>query len=173
MRLRVFHCWLPEAEMRRYRVRSRGRRFRRPRRPGRGLRPVVRRGAEQLGDDASGQQSGDLFGELVGRMGFDPIKDLPHDLADLRLRMATRRWVNPALMSLRSRRCRGRSVKMRLPVCAGFAIVGSGMVMPLAEQNIAGLLDTKRMSSYFNRAQNFVTSFQHTGDVARSSRYAE
>ena len=44
--------------------------------------------------------------------------------------------------------------------------------MPLVEVNMAGLLDTKRMSSYFSSAQKFVTSFQHTGDVARSSRYA-
>ena len=46
------------------------------------------------------------------------------------------------------------------------------MVMPLVDENMAGLLDTKRMSSYFSSAQKLVTSFQHTGDVARSSRYA-
>ena len=44
--------------------------------------------------------------------------------------------------------------------------------MPRVEVNVAGLLDTKRMSSYFNSAQKLVTSFQHTGAVARSSRYA-
>ena len=37
------------------------------------------------------------------------------------------------------------------------------MVMPLVEVNAAGLLDTKRMSSYFSSAQKLVTSFQHTG----------
>ena len=78
--------------------------------------------------------------------------------------------MNPELISLRICRCRGGSVKMRLPSCTGFGIAGSGMVMPLVEENRAGLLDTKRMSSYFSSAQKLVTSFQHTGDVARSSR---
>ena len=41
--------------------------------------------------------------------------------------------------------------------------------MPLVEVNRAGLLDTYRMSSYLSSAQNFVTSFQTTGDLARSS----
>jgi len=59
---------------------------------------------------------------------------------------------------------------MRLPSCTGLGISGSGMVMPLADENSAGLLDTKRTSSYLSSAQNFVTSFQHTGDIARSSR---
>ena len=44
--------------------------------------------------------------------------------------------------------------------------------MPLVEENMSGLLDTNRMSSYFSSAQNLVTSFQHTGAVARSSLYA-
>ena len=44
--------------------------------------------------------------------------------------------------------------------------------MPLVEENVSGLVDTYRMSSYFSSAQNFVTSFQHTGSVARSSLYA-
>ena len=35
--------------------------------------------------------------------------------------------------------------------------------MPLVELNMAGLLDTKRTSSYFSSAQKLVTSFQHTG----------
>ena len=51
-----------------------------------------------------------------------------------------------------------------------FGIAGSGIVMPLADENSAGLLETKRMSSYLSSAQNLVTSFQCTGDVARSSR---
>src|ERR1700738_3644435 len=61
---------------------------------------------------------------------------------------------------------------MRLPSCTGFAITGSGMVMPLVEENLPGLVDTYRMSSYFSSAQNLVTSFQHTGSLARSSLYA-
>ena len=83
---------------------------------------------------------------------------------------ATRRRVKPELISLRSCRCRGGSLKIRLPSCTGLGIAGSGMVMPLVEENSAGLLDTKRMSSYFSSAQKLVTSFQHTGSVARSSR---
>src|SRR5215217_4023992 len=46
------------------------------------------------------------------------------------------------------------------------------MVMPLVEENVFGFVDTYRMSSYLSSAQNFVTSFQHTGAVARSSLYA-
>lgn len=41
--------------------------------------------------------------------------------------------------------------------------------MPFIEENRAGLLETKRMASYFSNAQKFVTSFQHTGAVARNS----
>jgi aldehyde dehydrogenase (NAD+) len=41
-----------------------------------------------------------------------------------------------------------------------------------AALNAAGLLETNRTSSYFSSAQKLVTSFQHTGAVARSSRYA-
>jgi len=85
-------------------------------------------------------------------------------------RMVTCRRVKPELISLRSCRCRGGSVKMRPPSCTGLAICGSGMVTPLVEENRAGLLDTKRTSSYFSSAQKLVTSFQQTGDVARSSR---
>ena len=61
-------------------------------------------------------------------------------------------------------------MKIRLPGCTGFGSAGSGMVMPLVEVNVAGLLDTNRMSSYLSSAQKLVTSFQHTGAVARSSR---
>src|SRR5215210_7549984 len=46
------------------------------------------------------------------------------------------------------------------------------MVMPLVEENMFGFVDTYLMSSYLSSAQNFVTSFQHTGAVARSSWYA-
>jgi len=46
------------------------------------------------------------------------------------------------------------------------------MVMPLVEENLSGLVDTYRMSSYFSSAQNLVTSFQHTGALARNSLYA-
>ncbi len=63
-------------------------------------------------------------------------------------------------------------MKIRLPGWTGLGMFGSGMVMPWVDENSAGLLDTKRMSSYFDSAQKFVTSFQHTGAVARSSRYA-
>ena len=45
------------------------------------------------------------------------------------------------------------------------------MLIPFVEVNSAGLLDTKRMSSYFANAQNFATSFHTTGEFARSSRY--
>jgi hypothetical protein len=82
----------------------------------------------------------------------------------------TRRRVNPELISLRICRCRGGSVKIRLPGCTGLGSCGSGIVMPWVEVNRAGLLDTNRMSSYFSSAQKLVTSFQHTGAVARSSR---
>jgi hypothetical protein len=87
-------------------------------------------------------------------------------------RMATCRRVNPVLMSLRSCRCRGGSVKMRLPSCTGFGNTGSGMVMPFVDEKVFGLVDTYRMSSYLSSAQNSVTSFQHTGAVARNSLYA-
>ena len=63
-------------------------------------------------------------------------------------------------------------MKIRLPSCTGFGITGSGMVMPIVEENVFGFVDTYRMSSYFSSAQNLVTSFQHTGSVARSSLYA-
>jgi hypothetical protein len=46
------------------------------------------------------------------------------------------------------------------------------MVTPSVEENRAGLLDTKRMSSCFSSAQTLVTSFQHNGDVVRSSGHA-
>lgn len=59
---------------------------------------------------------------------------------------------------------------MRLPSCTGFGITGSGIVMPFADENFPGLLETKRMSSYLHSAQKFVTSFHTTGEVARSSR---
>jgi hypothetical protein len=36
---------------------------------------------------------------------------------------------------------------MRLPSCTGFGITGSGIVMPLAEENVFGFVDTYRMSS--------------------------
>ena len=85
---------------------------------------------------------------------------------------ATRRRVKPELISLRICRCRGGSVKIRPPGCTGLGIAGSGMVMPLVELKVAGLLDTNRTSSYLSSAQKLVTSFQHTGAVARSSRYA-
>ena len=58
---------------------------------------------------------------------------------------------------------------MRFPSCTGFGITGSGIVMPLVEENVSGLVDTYRMSSYFSSAQNLVTSFQQTGVLARSS----
>ena len=83
----------------------------------------------------------------------------------------TWRRVKPALMSLRSCRCRGGSVKMRLPSCTGSGWLGSGMVIPFVDVNRPGLPDTKRTSSYLVSAQNFVTSFHTTGVVARSSRY--
>ena len=54
-------------------------------RPGPELLPVVGWGADQLGDHAGWQRSGDLFGELVDRIGFDAVEDPAHDLADLRL----------------------------------------------------------------------------------------
>ena len=63
-------------------------------------------------------------------------------------------------------------MKMRLPSCTGFGITGSGIVMPLVEENLSGFVDTYRMSSYFSSAQNLVTSFQHTGALARNSLYA-
>jgi hypothetical protein len=44
------------------------------------------------------------------------------------------------------------------------------MVMPRVEVKVAGLLETNRTSSYLSSAQKLVTSFQHTGSVARSSR---
>ena len=87
-------------------------------------------------------------------------------------RMATCLRVNPELISLRSCRCRGGSVKIRLPSSTGFSSVGSGTVMPLADENSAGLVDTKRTSSYLSNPQNPAASFQHTGSLARSSRYA-
>lgn len=85
-------------------------------------------------------------------------------------RMATWRRVKPVLINLRSCRCRGGSVKIRLPSSTGFSTAGSGMVMPLAEENNAGLVDTYRTSSYFSSPQNPASAFQHTGSVARSSR---
>ena len=75
-------------------------------------------------------------------------------------------------MSLRSCRWRGGSVKIRLPGCTGLSNIGSGIVMPLVDVNIAGSPDTNRTSSYLRRAQNLVTSFQQTGAFARSSLYA-
>ena len=82
----------------------------------------------------------------------------------------TCRRVKPALISLRSWRCRGGSVKIRLPSWNGSGWAGSGMLIPLVDVNSAGLPDTKRMSSYFASAQKFVTSFHTTGELARSSR---
>ena len=51
---------------------------------------------------------------------------------------------------------------------AGDGMAGSGSVIPFAEENLPGLLETYRMSSYFNSAQNLVTSFQQTGSLARA-----
>ena len=82
----------------------------------------------------------------------------------------TCRRVKPELMSLRSCRCRGGSVKIRLPSWTGLGMAGSGIVMPLVDVNVSGWPDTKRTSSYFVNAQKFVTSFHTTGVVLRSSR---
>lgn len=82
----------------------------------------------------------------------------------------TCRLVKPALISLRSCRCRGGSVKIRLPSCTGVSICGSGIVIPLVEVNSPGLLETYRMSSYFVSAQNSVSAFHTTGVFARNSR---
>ncbi len=61
-------------------------------------------------------------------------------------------------------------MKIRLPSITGLSIAGSGTVIPLADENSAGLVDTNLTSSYFVSAQNPCAAFQLTGSVARRSR---
>ena len=128
------------------------------------LFPVIGRRTEQLRDHPGGQWSGDPLGELEGGAGRRRRPRIPYTISrTFGSRIATCRRVNPVLISLRSCRCRGGSVKIRLPSCTGFGITGSGIVMPLVEENRAGLLETYRMSSYLSSAQNF-------GDVVPARR---
>jgi hypothetical protein len=117
----------------------------------------------------SGQWSGNLLGEFISGTGLDLIEDAGSQLADL--------WLQPTDLTTSESRA---DQFAQLPVPRrvdhdGVVLLHQGRLLrvgdrdPLRRGEQGWVGRYVRTSSYFSSAQNLLTSFQHTGDVARST----